>query len=143
MERVVIRSSNWLGDAVMSVPAVRALKRGNPGAHLAVLTPEKIADVWRLVAEVDEVIAFPAAGRGMFGKVAGALHVFRVARLIRGRKFDTAMIFPNSLRTALEMWLARVPKRVGYPGHSRRALLTDIFREEKSKPAPANSASRK
>ena len=61
MERIVIRSSNWLGDAVMSVPAVRALKHGNPSAHIAMLTPEKLADVWRLVAEVDEVIAFPAA----------------------------------------------------------------------------------
>jgi lipopolysaccharide heptosyltransferase II len=137
MERVVIRSSNWLGDAVMSVPAVRALKRSNPGAHIAMLTPEKIADVWRLVAEVDEVIAFPAARRGIFGKVSGALHVFRVARLIRGCKFDTAVIFPNSLRTALEMWLARIPRRVAYAGHSRRALLTEIFHEEKNEPATA------
>ena len=81
MEKIVIRSSNWLGDAVMSVPAVRALKRGNPGAHVTVLTPEKLADVWRLVAEVDEVIAFPAARGG----VSGVMNVFRVATLIRGR----------------------------------------------------------
>jgi lipopolysaccharide heptosyltransferase II len=126
MERIIIRSSNWLGDAVMSVPAVRALKRGNPGAHIAVLTPEKIADVWRLVTEVDEVIAIPAASRG----------VFRVARLIRGRGFDTAVIFPNSLRTALEPWLARIPRRIGYAGHTRRWLLTEIFHEEKGATAP-------
>ncbi len=123
MERIVIRSSNWLGDAVMTVPAVRALKRGNPSAHIAVLTPEKIADVWRLVAEVDEVIAFPAA------------KIFGVAKLIRAGKFGTGVIFPNSLRTALEMWLARVPRRVGYAGHSRRWLLTDVFSQEKSAPA--------
>ena len=122
MERTVIRSSNWLGDAVMSVPAVRALKRGNPSAHIAVVTPEKLADVWRLVAEVDEVIAFPAA------KILG------VAKLIRRGKFDTGVIFPNSLRTALEMWLARVPKRTGYAGHSRRWLLTDVFATEKINP---------
>ena len=125
MERTVIRSSNWLGDAVMSVPAVRALKRSNPGMHLAVLTPEKLADVWRLVAEVDEVIAFPA----------GSSSVFRVARLIRGRGFDTAIIFPNSLRTGLEAWLARIPRRAGYPGHTRRALLTDVLRDKKGEPA--------
>ena len=123
MERIVIRSSNWLGDAMMSVPAVRALKHGNPAAHIAVVTPEKLADVWRLVAEVDEVIAFPAA------------KIFGVAKLIRAGKFDTGVIFPNSLRTALEMWLARVPRRTGYAGHSRRWLLTDVFAPEKRTPS--------
>ncbi len=123
MERIIIRSSNWLGDAVMTVPAVRALKRANPAAHIAVLTPEKLADVWRLVAEVDEVIAFPAA------------KIFGVAKLIHGGKFDTGVIFPNSLRTALEMWLARIPRRVGYAGHSRRWLLTEIFAPEKITPS--------
>jgi len=124
MERIVIRSSNWLGDAVMSVPAVRAIKLGHPGAHLAVLTPEKIADVWKLVAEVDEVIAFPqATGAGMKWKIARMLDVFAVAQLVRGSGFDTAVIFPNSLRTGLEMWLARIPRRVGYPGHAPRSLL--------------------
>ena len=119
MERIIIRSSNWLGDAVMSVPAVRAIKRGLDGAHVAVLTPEKLAGVWRLVPEVDEVIAFPAA------------RIFGVAKMIRGRGFTTGVIFPNSLRTALEMWLARIPRRIGYPGHTRRALLTDVFHGEK------------
>ena len=134
MERIVIRSSNWLGDAVMSVPAVRALKRGNPGAHIAVLTPEKLADVWRLVAEVDEVIVFPAA-RGI---VSGVLNIFRVAKLIRGGGFTDGVIFPNSLRTALEMWLARIPRRTGYAGHGRRAFfLSNVLREEDAVPATA------
>ena len=125
MERIVIRSSNWLGDAVMTVPAVRALKRANPAAHITVLTPGKIAEVWRLVAEVDEVIAFPKA------------KIFGVAKLIRRGKFDAGVIFPNSLRAGLEMWLARVPRRVGYAGHSRRWLLTEICGTEKSEPASA------
>ena len=141
MERIVIRSSNWLGDAVMSVPAVRAIKRGQPGAHVAVLTPEKLADVWKLVPEVDEVIAFPsAAGRGLMRMLSGVAHVFRVAKLIRGRGFTTGVVFPNSLRTGLEMWLARIPRRVGYPGHARRSvLLTQVLREEKAARATAPS----
>ncbi len=134
MERIVIRSSNWLGDAVMSVPAVRALKRSNPGAHIAVLTPEKLADVWRLVSEVDEVIAFPAARGG----ISGVLNIFRVARLIRGRGFTDGVVFPNSLRTALEMWLARIPRRTGYPGHGRRAFfLNNVLRDADVGPATA------
>ena len=136
MERIVIRSSNWLGDAVMSVPAVRALRRSNPGAHIAVLTPEKLADVWRLVAEVDEVIAFPTA--------RGVLSIFRVAKLIRGRGFTDGVVFPNSLRTALEVWLARIPRRTGYPGHGRRAFfLNNVLRDAIATPdAPATAPGR-
>ena len=54
--RILIRGSNWLGDAVMSVPAVRAIKRGRIDAHVTILTPAKLADVWKSVAEVDEII---------------------------------------------------------------------------------------
>jgi len=126
MERIIIRSSNWLGDAVMSVPAVRAMKRLD-GAHVAVLTPEKLTDVWRLVREVDEVIAFPTPS------------IFGVAKMIRGCGFTTGVIFPNSLRTGLEMWLARIPRRIGFAGHRRRWLLTDVFHEEKPGVATAPS----
>ena len=55
--RILIRSTNWLGDAVMSIPAVRAIKRGRPDAHVTILTPAKLADLWKQVAEVDAVVA--------------------------------------------------------------------------------------
>ena len=139
MERIVIRSSNWLGDAVMSVPAVRAIKQID-GAHVTVLTPEKLAAVWRLVPEVDEVIPFPApSGKGLMRTLKGMTHVFRVAKLIRGRGFTTRQSFsPTACGPGLEMWLARIPRRVGYAGHARRsALLTDVLREKKNEPATA------
>jgi lipopolysaccharide heptosyltransferase II len=124
MERILIRSSNWLGDAVMSVPAVRSIKLGHPGSHLTILTPEKLAEVWKLVAEVDEVIAIPqVTGSGLKRKFSSMLNVFSVGRLVRGRGFGMAVVFPNSLRTGLEMWLARIPRRAGYPGHAPRSLL--------------------
>ena len=120
--RIVIRASNWLGDAIMSVPAVRAIKRGRSDARVTVLTPAKLADVWRTVAEVDEVIAIePGDG------------VFAVARKLHAGNFETAIVFPNSLRTALEPWLAGIPRRVGYPGHRRAWLLNQILRDKKSK----------
>jgi len=119
--RILIRSTNWLGDAVMSVPAVRAIKSGRPDARVSVLCPAKLADVWKTVAEVDEVIAIePKDG------------VLGVARKIRGR-FDVEILFPNSVRSALEGWLAGIPRRAGYPGHRRRWLLNQVFREKKSK----------
>ena len=122
--RILIRGTNWLGDAVMSVPAVRAIKRGRIDAHIAILTPAKLADVWKSVAEVDEIITIER-GEG----------VLSVARRIRGR-FDAAILFPNSLRVALETWLAGIPRRVGYPGHRRKALLNQVYALKKKKKDP-------
>ncbi len=131
--RIVIRSSNWLGDAVMTVPAVRAIKHGRPDAHITILTPEKLADVWRLVPEVDGLITYePSGGRGVLRSLRSLFHPWRVARKLRARNFDAAVIFPNSIRTAFEAWLAGIPRRVGYPGHKGRGLfLNQILREKK------------
>ena len=117
--RILIRGSNWLGDSVISMPAVRAVKAGRPDAHLTIVAPEKIAAAWRLVPEVDEVIAVKS--RSLFSAV----------RLIRKQQpFDVAILFPNSLRAALEVWFAGVPRRVGYRGHHRRWLLNQIIPEQ-------------
>ncbi len=140
--RILLRSSNWLGDAVMTVPAIRTIKRGRPDAHITILTPAKLADVYRQIPEVDDIIPFDAlAGKGIVKTIRSILHVFAVASLIKKRgHFEAAVLFPNSIRTAIEVWLARIPRRVGYPGHSPRArLLNQIYREKprKKKAAPA------
>lgn len=119
--RILIRSSNWLGDAIMSVPAVRAIKRGRIDAHVTILTPAKLADVWKSVEEVDEIVTIER-GEG----------IWSVAKRLRWT-FDVAILFPNSLRVALEAWLAEIPRRVGYPGHSRRSLLNQVFAPKKKK----------
>ena len=119
--RILIRGSNWLGDAVMSIPAVRAIKRGRVDAHVTILTPAKLAEVWKSVAEVDEIVT-----------IEPGESVFAVAKKLRG-KFEVAILFPNSLRVALEVWLAGIPRRVGYPGHHRRALLDQVFAPKKKK----------
>ena len=119
--RILIRSTNWLGDAVMSIPAVRAIKRGRPDAHVTILTPAKLADLWKEVAEVDEVIGIESSDS-----------IFSVVKKIR-HDFDAAVIFPNSLRSAFEAWLAGIPRRVGFPGHQRAWLLNQVFRGKKSK----------
>ncbi|HEX4086629.1 MAG TPA: lipopolysaccharide heptosyltransferase II [Chthoniobacteraceae bacterium] len=100
--RILIRSANWLGDAVMSAPAVRAIKNGRPDAHVTILTPAKLADFWKTMPEVDDVI--PIAPRDS---------VFTVGRKIRNR-FDVAFVFPNSPRSGLEVRLGGIPRRIGY-----------------------------
>jgi lipopolysaccharide heptosyltransferase II len=124
--RIVIRASNWLGDSVISMPAVRAIKRGRPDAHVTILAPEKLAAVWRLVPEVDEVVSL------------GEKSLWAAARLLRRAKpFDVGIVFPNSLRVALELWLAGIPRRVGYAGHHRRWLLNQVVRKpERIGPPP-------
>lgn len=109
--RVVVRSSNWLGDAVMSVPAVVAAKRSRPDLHLTVLSPAKLAPLWRRVPEVDEVI-----------EILPGESPRHLGRRVR-QTFDAAILFPNSLRSALEARALRVPRIAGYPGHQRRWLL--------------------
>ena len=121
--RIVARSPNWLGDAVMSLDAVRAFKYGRPDAHLAVLTPAKLAGFWRRVGGVDEVI-----------EIEKEESVFSVARRLRGR-FHAAVLFPNSLRSALEVWLARIPVKVGFKGHCRHWLLDQIIPTGQRPPA--------
>jgi heptosyltransferase II len=122
--RILIRSSNWLGDAVMSVPAVRAIKNGRPDARVTVAAPVNIAPMWKLVPEVDTIIPLPNDS---------LLPV--ISLLKRQRNFDVAILFPNSLRVALESWLSGIPRRVGYRGHWRRLLLDQTVREPR-KPGP-------
>ena len=122
--RILIRSSNWLGDAVMSVPAVRAIKDGRPDVHVTIAAPDKIAAMWKLIPEVDAVIPLPEGS------------LLPVVRLLRQQMpFDVAILFPNSLRVALESWLSGIPRRVGYRGHSRSWLVNQIVREPR-KPGP-------
>jgi heptosyltransferase II len=121
LRRVLFRSANWLGDAVMTMPAIQRLKQAHPQAQLAVLTSPKLADLWRLHPDVDEVIVHESSN--------GPFDLLRQARELRQGGFDAAVIFPNSWRSALTIRLAGIPRRVGYCGHARGWMLTDLLEE--------------
>jgi lipopolysaccharide heptosyltransferase II len=123
--RILIRASNWLGDSVISMPAVRAIKRGRPDAQITILAPKQTAAVWRLLPEVDAVVSL------------GKKSLWGAVRLLRERgRFDVGIVFPNSIRVALELWLSGIPRRVGYAGHHRRWLLNQIVRQPPSAGPP-------
>lgn len=122
--RILVRSPNWLGDAVMSIRAARAFKTSRPDAHLTILAPAKLTALWESVPEVDAVIPFAAEES-----------VFAVAKKLRGH-FEVAVLMPNSLRSAIEVWLAGIPRRVGFHGHFREKLLNQTVRERKKSKKP-------
>ena len=111
-ERILIRGVNWLGDAVMALPALERLRETRPGARITLLTAAKLADLFVGHPAVDRVLAFDKSE----GTIA-------LARRLRGQ-FDSALILPNSFRSASEACLARIPERVGYEGNGRSLLLT-------------------
>jgi heptosyltransferase II len=119
--RLLIRSVNWLGDAVMTVPAIRAIRKTRPDLEITVACQEKLAEFWKAVPEVNHVLALPK-GSG----------IFAAASLFKKGSFDAALVLPNSLRTGLEVWLARIPRRVGYAGHSRAWCLNQVPAEKRA-----------
>lgn len=112
---VVVRSPNWLGDCIMAIPAVRNLKAMLGNEPLTVAAPAKIAAIWRACPFVDEVI----------GLEKPKSFITSSAQL-REKKFGCAILLPNSLRTAAEATLAAIPQIIGYPGHARAWLLTNV-----------------
>jgi len=111
--KILVRSTNWLGDAVMSAPALMRLREKFPGAHIAVLAAEKLCELWANHPAVDEAISF-APGES----------VFFIGKKLRPEKFDVALVLPNSPRSALEVFLAGIPKRIGYARPWRNFFLT-------------------
>jgi heptosyltransferase-2 len=139
--RILVRGVNWLGDAVMTTPALLRLREHFPQALIALLTPEKLRGLWLHHPAIDEVITFKPDERLMgiakkiqvmmwpdtAGKATVAESARRAADAMRPLQrggFDLALILPNSPRSALETWLARIPRRVGYARPWRNILLT-------------------
>ena len=112
--RILVRSVNWLGDAVMTTPALLRLREAYPKASITLLTPAKLAELWRGHPAINEVIpATPEDG------------LLALARKLRAGRFDLGVVFPNSPRSALELWLGGVRRRIGYASRWRRLLLTE------------------
>jgi heptosyltransferase-2 len=116
MSKVLVRATNWLGDAVMSLPAIRAIRQVFPHAHLAVLARPSVADLYARETSIDRVIPYPAPkGLGGRRKFAARLHAER---------FDGAILLQNAFDAALIVWLAGIPERIGYRRDGRGMLLT-------------------
>src|SRR5919107_391166 len=115
IERVVVRGTNWVGDSVMTVPALRALRRVLPHAHITLVIRPGTKGIFSEADFIDEVLVYDRKG---------PLSVLGQMREWRRRQFDLAVLFQNAFEAALIPFLAGVPLRLGYATESRQALLT-------------------
>ncbi|MCF8074956.1 MAG: lipopolysaccharide heptosyltransferase II [Desulfotignum sp.] len=116
--RILIRAANWVGDAIMTTPVIRAVRKNFPDAHITVLAKPWVIPVYENNPYVDDVMVYDAAGRHKMGR--GTL---RLTSDIRQRQFDLAILMQNAFEAALLVSLAQVPVRVGYNTDARTWLL--------------------
>lgn len=119
MSRVMVRSTNWLGDAVMSLPALHAIRAVFAHAHIALVARPSVADLFARETAVDRIIAYPPP------KSFRQRREF-AARLRAGR-FDCAILLQNAFDAALMARLAGIPERIGYNRDARGWLLTQAI----------------
>jgi len=122
--RLLVRAPNWLGDVVMCLPALEAVKRAAPELHLTLALPGHLAELFAGAGDVDA--ALPVR--------KGAGSVLALARLFRDGNFDSALLLPNSFGSALAVRLAGVRRRAGYARDGRSWMLTE--------PVPCNAERR-
>jgi heptosyltransferase-2 len=114
-QRILVRGVNWLGDAVMTTPALLRLREARPDAHISLLTHAKLKDLWCDHPAINEVVTFDDSDSA-----------WSVSRKLSGNKFDVGLALPNSHRAALELWLAGIPRRIGSARAWRNWLLTQV-----------------
>jgi heptosyltransferase II len=114
--RILVRGVNWLGDAVMTTPALLRLRERFPASHIALLGPDKLQDLWAGHPAVDAVHSI-AAGESPW----------HIGRRLRRERFDLALVLPNSPRSALEVWFSGAKRRAGYARSWRSLFLTDAI----------------
>jgi len=166
--RILVRGTNWLGDAVMTTPALLRLREKFPDDRITLFTPEKLVDLWKNHPAIDDVISFrrdegvltianslraeslkrfleshpdrTQAGSAAYKETAmmggtpaqAIVHVVKevskktidAAKHACKQTIDLALVLPNSQRSALEVWLARIPQRIGYARPWRNWFLT-------------------
>lgn len=129
-QNILIRSVNWIGDAVMTTPALLAVRQHWPSAKITLLANPLVGQLLTGHPALDQVITFDRKGEhsGIVGRL-------RLARKLSASRFDLVLILPNSFDSALVPWLARIPQRWGKASDGRSLLLTRCFND---KHQPAN-----
>jgi heptosyltransferase-2 len=117
--RILVRSANWVGDAIMTTPALHTLRCRFPQAAITLLAKPWVVPIFEHNTDIDDIMIYQAAERH-----AGSLGIWRLAGDIRKRRFDAAILFQNAFEAALLAFLAGIPNRIGFTTDGRSLLLT-------------------
>ena len=117
--RILIRSTNWIGDAIMTTPAVRTIRQNYPDAEITLLALPWMADVFASCPHIDHIFIYDKHGahKGLIGKL-------RLVANLRQQHFDMTFLLQNAFEAALITTLAGIPVRAGYSTDGRGMLLT-------------------
>ncbi|MBA4372806.1 MAG: lipopolysaccharide heptosyltransferase II [Thermodesulfovibrio sp.] len=116
-DNILIRGVNWVGDAVMTMPALRSVRQTFPDARISLLVKPAVSPLFEHDPNVDEIISYGDEYQGLSGRI-------RLARLLKQRCFSRAFLLQNAFDAALTAFLAKIPERVGYKRDGRQLLLT-------------------
>ena len=121
--KILVRVPNWVGDAVMSVPALEAIRNSRADAEISILARPGVAALFFGQSFADRILEYDDRGkhRGWLGRE-------KLIRQLRGEKFDCAVLLQNAFEAAWLMWRAGIPRRIGYSRDARGALLTNAVR---------------
>ncbi len=120
IRKIYVRGTNWVGDAVMTIPALRELRRVFPRAHVTLHTRGWARGIFEDADYLDEILTFEKSR----SKIKTA---FAQSAAIKAQEFDLAVLLTNSFETALVAKLAGIPRRFGYAKEARAILLTDAI----------------
>jgi len=131
--KIMIRATNWVGDAIMALPALRAVREKFPQARIAIVARPYVADIYREQGICDELIAYDPKGahRGWRGRE-------RLAAELRAQKFHVALLLQNAFDAAWLAWRAGIPERIGYARDGRGLLLTKSIAVPKAGEIPVH-----
>ena len=130
---LLIRATNWVGDAILALPAIRAVRQLHADARISILARPYVADIYRDQQVCDELIPYDPKGphRGWAGRE-------KLVAELRARKFDAALLLQNAFDAAWLAWRAHIPQRIGYARDARSLLLTQSIAVPKPGEIPAH-----
>jgi heptosyltransferase-2 len=126
--KILIVGPSWVGDMVMAQSLFMVLKQQNPACQIDVLAPAWSLPLLQRMPEVSGAIAMPVG----HGSLQLAVR-WKLGRQLSKVGYDQAILLPNSLKSALVPWFARIPRRTGWKGESRYVLLNDLRKLDKEK----------
>ncbi len=121
-KKIMVRAANWVGDAVISLPALQALRDRFPSAEIVLVTKPWVSELyWHHPAVNRQIVYDP------YGEHRGLRGLEKLIEKVRAEQFDAAILFQNAFQAAWMAWRAGIPVRLGYARDGRSMLLTDVI----------------